>query len=398
MVLLPILLASDLFASDEKPREAPEAERYTYDYLFMIDALIRNEKYQRAKIELDALLERVKEKPDETALTRQAYGYLSIGLNDYTSAIEHFQFAVDSAALPPQITLNLQYTLAQLLYQEERFKAGLKQLQAWFEKTEKPTPESRVLLASLYYALKQYYNAIKSLKQAINESESPQESWYQMLVGLYLETKQYKKCVPVLQRMVKKFSEKKLYWQQLSDVQLHLGREQEAAAVLSLAAEKKLLDEAGLVRLAKLYLQLNSPMDAAELLTARMERGAIKPTQDNLNLLVDAWLLARDQQRAMQVLERLVEIDQSGRAQLRMGRILMELEQWLAASRQLEEGIRLARKPTFEDWLLLGSAHYRSDDRAAAKASFESARSVATKKDQQQLAQRWIEYLGPVNP
>ena len=395
IILLMLFIPAALSASDELPKDAAEADRYTYDYLYMIDVLIRNEKYQRAKVELDALLVRVKEKPDEFALTRQAYGYLSIGLKDYKSAIEHFQFAVDSGALPPQVTLSLRYTLAQLLYQEERYKAGLQQLKIWFEKRDKPSPESRVLLASLYYALKQYRKAIKPLKLAIKQSDSPRESWYQMLVGLYFETKQYKQSVPVLQVMVKKYSDKALYWQQLSDVLLQLGREQKAIAVLSLAAEKNLVDEDGLMRLAKLYLQLNSPLDAAELLEARLESSDIKTDKDSLNLLVDARLLARDQQRALKVLKRLAEIDRSGKPQLRMGRLLMELEQWQAATTQLEQGIKRSKKPAFDDWVLLGSALYRLEKPEAAREAFESALSVSKSEKSQKLAQRWIEYLEP---
>lgn len=393
IIILMLFIPAALSASDELPKDAAEADRYTYDYLYMIDVLIRNEKYQRAKVELDALLVRVKEKPDEIALTRQAYGYLSIGLKDYKSAIEHFQFAVESGALPPQVTLSLRYTLAQLLYQEERYKAGLQQLKIWFVKRDKPSPESRVLLASLYYALKQYRKAIKPLKLAIKQSDSPRESWYQMLVGLYFETKQYKQSVPVLQVMVKKYSDKALYWQQLSDVLLQLGREQKAIAVLSLAAEKNLVDEDGLMRLAKLYLQLNSPLDAAELLEARLESNDIKTDKDSLNLLVDARLLARDQQRALKVLKRLAEIDRSGKPQLRMGRLLMELEQWQAATTQLEQGIKLSKKPAFDDWVLLGSALYRLEKPEAAREAFESALSVSKNEKSEKLAQKWIEYL-----
>jgi tetratricopeptide (TPR) repeat protein len=393
-ILLWPLFSTGLFAAGEQPRDAVEAERYTYDYLYLIDALIRNGKYSRAKVELDALLERVKQKPDETALARQAYGYLSIGLKDYATAIDHFLFAVNSGLLPPKITLSLRYTLAQLFYQEERYQEGLKQLQVWFEKSEKPTPESRVLLASLHYALKQYRKAIKPLKQAIEQSDSPRESWYQMLVGLYFETKQFKKSIPVLKLLVKKFPQKPIYWQQLSDVLLQLGNEQKAVAVLSLAAEKNLLDESGLIRLAKLYLQQNNPLDAAELLTARSKSGDIEPSKVNLYLLVDAWLLARDQQRALKVLEKLAEIDKSGKPQLRMGRLYLELEQWQMAQMQLKQGIERSRKPSFDDWLLLGNAYFRLESQAEARSAFESALDMAANEKQHQLARRWIDYLG----
>jgi tetratricopeptide (TPR) repeat protein len=388
-----LLLGSSASSAEELPKDAADAKRYTYDYLFMIDALIRNGKYRRAQSELDALLERVKQNPDETALSRQAYGYLSIGLKDYPAAIEHFLFAVNSGALPPAVSLNLRYTLAQLLYQEARYKAGLAQLERWLELTEKPTPQSRVLQASFYYALKKYRKAITALKLAIKQSDSPQESWYQMLVGLYFETKQYKQSVPVLETLVKKYPAKALYWQQLSDVLLQLGREQKAVAVLSLAASKKLVDESGLIRLAKLYLQLNNPLDAAELLKDGIQRGEIKSNKASLSLLADAWLLAREPQQGILVLRQLAEIDKSGKPQLRMGRLLMEQEQWQTALKQLELGINLTRKPAFEDWLLLGSCHYQLENRAAALSAFASALKLAGKPQQTELAQRWIDYL-----
>ncbi|MCG7873518.1 MAG: tetratricopeptide repeat protein [Candidatus Thiodiazotropha lotti] len=390
---LSLQLCTPLHAADELPKDAADAKRYTYDYLFMIDALIRNEKYQRARIELDALLERVKQNPDETALTRQAYGYLSIGLKDYPSAIDHFLFAVESGVLPAGVSLNLRYTLAQLMYQEERYKAGLAQLQSWFEQSEKPTPQARVLLASFYYALKKYSKAISALKLAIKQSDSPQESWYQMLVGLYFETRQYKPSVPVLQILVNKYPAKAQYWQQLSDVLLQLGREQQAVAVLSLAASKNLVDESGLIRLAKLYLQLNNPLDAAELISEGIQQGVIRLRKESLTLLVDAWLLAREPEHGIKVLKQLAEIDTSGKPLLRMGRLLMEQERWQEAQQHLAQGIKLARKPAFEDWLLLGSTHYRLADSTAALSAFQSALKLADKPQQTELAQRWIDYL-----
>ncbi|MEJ2621873.1 MAG: hypothetical protein P8163_16930, partial [Candidatus Thiodiazotropha sp.] len=68
-------------------------------------------------------------------------------------------------------------------------------------------------------------------------------------------------------------------------------------------------------------------------------------------------------------------------------------EQWLAAQKQLEKGIKLTRKPAFEDWLLLGSCHYRLENRTAALSAFESALKLAGKPQQTELAQRWIDYL-----
>lgn len=379
----------------KQPKDEPEAYRYTYDYLFMIDALIRSERYQKAREELDSLLDRVKQKPNETALVRQAYGYLSIGLNDYKAAIDHFLFAIDSGALPENIKHGLRYTLAQLLYQEGRSKEGLVQLDKWLAQEKQPHPQSRVLQARLYHALNRWKKAVKALKIAISEVDQPNESWYQMLVGIYLEKERLKQAAPILQKMVKLFPDKAQYWQQLAGVLLHLGRDSQATAMLSLAAEKGLLKEESLLRLARLTISQNRPMDAAELLQSKLVSREIKHSSENLSLLVDAWLLARDQQQALVVLEQLATIDNSGKPQLRAGRVLMESEQWKAAAAQLKRGIKLSDKPSFDDWMILGNANYRNQKHAAAKSAFEAARLLAGNTKQRELADSWLEYLTP---
>jgi predicted Zn-dependent protease len=384
-------------AYEALPKDEVEASRYTHDYLFMIDALIRNEKYERAKSELDALLVRVAQSSHESALARQAYGHLSIAQNDYAAAIEHFQAALTAETLPEQVILGLRYTLAQLFYMRDRFQEGLQQLQNWFAEVPQPSAESYVLAARFHYALAQWKQAVDALKQAIAKVDRPKEAWYQMLVGIYLEQHQYQKTIPVLQTMLKHFPDNTQYWEQLSNILLQLKRPRKAAATLALAAERDLLDEGALLRLAMLFLQQRMPYDAAELITKKLALGMIRETQESLSLLVDAWILAREPQNALKVLKKLTKIDQSGQSHLRSGRVLIEQEQWQQAASELKTGIRLAGQGVFEDWVLLGNAYYHLQKIDKARLAFESAQASATNDQQRDLASNWVVYLKRVD-
>ncbi len=94
-----LLFCSPLTLAEHKDEADVAASEFTYDYLFLVEALIRHERYPEARKELDGLLRRVEEKY-EKALVHQTYGYVSIGLDDYPGAIGHFQQAIKSAALP----------------------------------------------------------------------------------------------------------------------------------------------------------------------------------------------------------------------------------------------------------------------------------------------------------
>ena len=390
-LLLMLLLLSPLAAEAADEREYAAAQ-FTYDYLFLVEALIRHERYPEAREELDGLLGRV-EDDYEKALVHQTYGYVAIGLNDYPGAIGHFQRAIDSGALPSAISHNLRYTTAQLHLQEARPGAALKLLERWFADEQDPPPESRVLLGQTYYALGQPRAAIRELKRAIAQATEVQESWYQLLVGIYLESERLKPAAELLKKMLGLFPQKKIYWQQYAAVLMLLERYRDATAVLALAAEKGVLQQAGLVRLARLYLQQNLPLNAAELLSREMAAGQVDEDKKNLSLLADAWLLAREHDRALKVLEQLSAMDESGQADLRAGFLLMEQEQWRDAAEHLQRGLRRQAKPAAADWLQLGAVYVRLEEFEKARAAFQAALDSAQSSQHRQQAERWLAYL-----
>ncbi|MBL3600278.1 MAG: transposase [gamma proteobacterium endosymbiont of Lamellibrachia anaximandri] len=392
LFLLLLLVGFGTYAEEEGGDEYI-ATQLTYDYLFLVEALIRHERYTEAAEELDGLLARVADNRYETALVHQTYGYVAIGLNDYPAAITHFMQAINSLALPDQVTHSLRYTTAQLQLQEDNAKAALQLLQFWFELEQQPPPRARVLLAQVYRSLARWKPAIKALKLAIKQSDEVEESWYQLLVGLYLETEQLKPAAELLQQMVGMFPGNAGYWRQLAGVLMQQRREKAATAVMALAAEKRLLKAGELRRLASLYLHQNMPLDAAELVETHIMSGLLKANVRNLSLLADAWVLAREPEKALPIFSRLSNIDLSGRSDLKWGSLLIELELWETAATRLQRGIERKKKPSARDWLLLGTSYARSERRQQAIEAFTEARDASVKKQERQQAEQWLEYL-----
>jgi tetratricopeptide (TPR) repeat protein len=159
------------------------------------------------------------------------------------------------------------------------------------------------------------------------------------------------------------------------------------------AAQKGLLESADLLSLARLYLHQEMPLNAADLLTQALKEGELARDKETLSLLADAWLLARDQERALKVLGELTGIDRSGRAQLRAGALLFELERWQEAAAMLHKGLKLSDKPQASDWMLLGAASLRQQDVETALTAFGRALERADSKQEREQAQHWLDYL-----
>ena len=370
----------------------PKLSRYTYQQLHQVEGLLDQERYQEAEKRLEALRKRV-ETGYERALVEQTQGYVALGLNDEAAALEHFRGALAEGGLPERVAQELRYARAQLLLRQGRAKAARAQLEEWFAREAQPNPESRVLLGQIHAELGQWRAAADQLQQAIAQASRPAESWYQLLLAAYLEEQRLKPAARLLRRLVRRFPRDPTYWRQYASVLMQLKRHRQAATVLALANDQGLLRQPDLLTLARLYLQINAPLNAARLLERALAKGRIEARHQPLELLADAWILAREPAKAIRVLERLAAIDPSGRPQLRAGALLMEQEQWRAAAAKLKEGLRLQARPAAGDWLRLGSVYLRLGEEGKAGKAFRQAAKRAVSKRERELARRWLDYL-----
>ena len=340
----------------------------TYRRLTRIHEHIGEEQYAEAIDKLNKLLPATKYSPYETAMVYQTFGFIYAQQGQYGRAADYFRQAIELDALPEAQVENMKYALGQFQVAVEDYRAGARTLEEYFATAKNPIPtEARVLLATAYAQLKQYRKALPPLSQAIRESKEPKEMWYQLTLALHYELKDYPASAKTLMAMVRLFPVKEEYWKQLSGMLLELREDEEALAVLGLADRLDYIDDSKeIINLTNLYLYLDIPYKGARLLEGALERGAVEGNEKHFELLSNAWINARETDKAIDALARAVARTEDGEKVLRLAYLYVEQEDWEKVIPALDKARRLGVKKPGEAAMLQGIA-------AAELGRFEEA-------------------------
>jgi Tfp pilus assembly protein PilF len=207
---------------------------------------------------------------------------------------------------------------------------------------------------------------------------------------LYVATKRYDDAIRVLesraQRMGRATPEGDMalanaYW----------GK-RDAAHALPLArsavANRADAPESWLRLLATLYLDQKQYAAGAEVLDKGIADGRVEPSAKMLDLLASAWFKAGRPDEAEAALRRAAAGSADGRADLRLGHLLVERKKWGDAIVALNGAIAKGglEKPA-DAQLLLGIARFESGDLPAARVALQAA---AADPDTRKEAREWL--------
>ena len=366
----------------------------TYNAVNAAQELMTAEQYSKAESQLIAILNKTKAGSYDRAVVQQTLGYVYSAKAHYSKALAQFQQALDSQALPEQVSHGLRYNLGQLLLAEEQFKAGIKVLEQWFKAEVNPPNNAHVLIASAYYQTEQYRQSVTHMKRAVSNTKTVPENWYQLLLAGHIELKQFPSGIKVLEKLIVRFPDNDNYWSQLSALYAQQNKQVSALAVEVLAGHLALSDGRVVERLSDLYRYLQIPYKSALLLQKGMNNGTVAANPKNLNRLADSWLAARERNKAVVVLKGLVRSDSNGEASLKLGRVFFELEQWQEASRAFKVSLnKLKGQKRGTAMLMAGLAEFYL-------GHFEKAEGWPTQaagyKNVGRQARYWLDYIDQV--
>lgn len=396
MNLFKTLLTTLLFLLSFQSLYAAENDQYlltekTYKSLNQAQELMGEEKYTQAKMQLTELLKNTAENPYENAVVLQTLGFLYSATEQYKSAAQSFQKALDSKALPEDVAHTLRYNLAQLLIADEQYTSGIRLMEQWLTAEKNPENSVYVLLASAYYRTNNFSKAAERIRIAIKNDPSPKEDWYRLLLSSYLSLKQYKSATTVLETFITQHPQKSMYWQQLSALYSQQDKQLTSLAVKMLARRLDLSKADTLTNLANMYRYLNIPYKSATLLETGLQNGVIKRDFKHLESLANSWLAARQHDEAAATLTEMLPLDSSGKTHLKLGQLFIQTEQWkkardtLGNAKKLVKGDELGRI-----YALLGTAYFNEDNLEQAKQQFNLAAGYASQKKQ---ASQWLSYI-----
>lgn len=364
-----------------------------YKAMEKVNEQIANKQYAPAIDQLKKMLAgNVSDYEKANAYYNLGYAYsLQDNLNAAGSA---FVSALDLNSLPAQQQEQLKFNAGQTFIVDKNYDKGIPLIEDFIGNKCVPVPaDAYVFLASAYAEQKQFRKAITQIDQAIAKSGKPKESWVQLKLAAYFELKDYKGAADALVQLIAMAPTKPDYWRQLSGIFLELKQDKDALATLALAERQGMLSKPNEIKnLYNVYMMLEIPYKAGALIEKAMKDGTLPRNEDNLKLLSDAWINAREADKAEATLKTLAEQSSKGEYYYKLGAMFGDTERWKDSIDMLQKGIDKGLTDRYEgdSWMRIAVAYYNLNEVDPAIKALKQAKRYSTVR---QEATQWLSFI-----
>jgi tetratricopeptide (TPR) repeat protein len=320
-------------------------------------------------------------------------GFAHSSKNDYDSATKAFAEAIRLKALPAQQQEQLLFNLGQLYVVAQQHDEGIKVLQEYIATACKPpAAEAHIFLANALVERKRLKEALPQIDLALSKAARPNPSWYEMKLAVAYEMKDYKACAQMLVALIGMAPTKPDYWKQLSSMFFEMKSDMEALAVLALADRQGFIDKPNERRnLYNVYMMLDLPYKAGLYMQDAIDKGKLPGDEANLESVADAWINARETERAEATLKKLAATSEKGEYFFKLGAMYGDNERWKESREMLTKALEKGGlKRQGEAWMRLAVAAYSLKDQPAAIAALQKAMTFDETRKQ---AGEWLRHL-----
>ncbi|MCA6064658.1 tetratricopeptide repeat protein [Thalassolituus marinus] len=381
-------------ASKKRVRRAQTLRPVIFKKLDAVRALADEKKYDEALDDL-ASVEKVRRNSYEQAMTHNMYAYVYFNKEDYAGAIGAYNNVLAVDNIPESLEQTTLYSLAKLYLMQENYKESLTTLNKWFTVVEKPGAEAFILRAQMQFQLEQYSKALPDVKKAIamvkEQGNKPKENWLMLERAVYYQNKDFKNLARCLQDLATLYP-KGQYWVQLAAVYSELGQPLKELTALENAYDQNMLTREGeLMNLAYALMGQEIPFKAAKVLEKGLKDEVIKPTAKNLSTLGDAWMLAKEYDKAIVVMAQAAKASGAGDDFFKLAQIHTERQEWKLALDNVNAAISAGDlKKTSAAYILKGNILFNLDDLGYAHDMFAKAKDYP---EAEKMADQWIKYI-----
>ena len=308
-----------------------------------------------------ALVDRIR--PDrvgkyEAAQLYQTYGFIYSQLGREDEAFEAFEKCLEQDALPNHQQQATVYSVAGYYAGRERYDESGAMLLRWFRYESDPIAEAYVLMGANFAQRDLMSEALPYVVRANRIAKEPVENWRNLQLAIHVGLGQLADAIALLKDNIGIWPAAVGNYVALSGLYTETGQDEPALAALSIPWHRGLLvAQADILNLVRLNLFLENPARAAVVLSEAMERGYVERTSEHLELLLDAWTMARENDRAVDTIDRLGRLARDGEVYYRKALLLNETGEWQevveACGLALEKG---GLKHPGQVWLLQGVA------------------------------------------
>lgn len=380
--------------SERKRKKTPALREKVYKRLIEAQELGEAEQYTEALRIMDRLSQEDDLNSFEKAQLYNFYAFIYFQQERFQDAIRAYENVRAQPDLPDAMRTQAIYALGQLYFTVDNYPKSIELLEEWFREADNPGPGPYVFLSQGYYQQKQYRKAVPPLERAISiakeRGQEVKENWLLLKRVYHYELKEYNVVADVLNELIARFP-KREYWNQLSAVYGELGDNKRQLAVLELAYMQGYLDRSQDLRnLSQLYMMNGDPYRGAKTLEKAISDGIVADDLANLRLLSQAWGAAREDEKALPVLQRAAALSSDGKLDLRIAYSYLNVDDYEKAADAVRTALRKGGlRNAAEARILLGTALFNDDKFKEAREVFEAAQTGSTAK----RASQWLTHI-----
>ena len=234
-------------------------------------------------------------------------------------------------------------SLGQLYMGEERYQEAIESFNRWRDISPEEHPTVYLGLANSYYNLEQYNEAIPFLINHMEMLEANGDPIAKNIYGLlnlmYIELEDYVNAERITKQMVTLFDEAS-DWRNLSAIYGYLDDDKKRIETLSVTfAKGYMASEAEFLNLSQSLAGAEAPYQGAKVLQVGMQQGIVEENEENLQRLVQMFLLANEYEMALEPAQRAAEMGETGEAYDQLGYVYYLLHDYEGAARAFQSAL-----------------------------------------------------------
>jgi len=350
----------------------------SYEVIKNVQKLVDEKMIDEAIVQLDKLYKSINNnrvKDYEKAFVIRMFAYLYISNNDYDNAIKYFKKSYDYNIFKSKEQISLLKNIAQIYMAKSDFKNSIHYYHLYLNKSDKKDSKAYIALSSAYSEIKKINQSIKYVKLAIKYDKEPKRSWYEMLLSLYYNQNNFIKSIEVQESIIKKYGIKKSYLLTLSSLYQYIKNNKKALELLESAYDMGYFTkESDYYNLAYMNLSARLPDKCVAIIEHGLNRGDIVRDKQALRLLANAYSMARDDTKALQMYIELARLSNDGNVYAQVAQSYLGLEQYKEAIYFFKKAISSKNiKNRGGVYLLLGISYYELKDFKNSKIYLKKA-------------------------
>lgn len=261
----------------------------------------------------------------------------------------------------------LRVLLAQLLLIDNRAEEALPLLEAWARHTENPPVSELSLLGYGYLQVQRFEDAVVIFERILDSTDIINDQWYELLAYAYTQSGQAERAVALLDEVIAHDPAQARWWRQLANIFSLVEEFDTSAASLTILDILGGLSYEDSRRLAGLFSMLGMPLDGALILATALEQNEEPAHYDDLMLLGELYLLAREVDSAIAMFESASALAEDGEPALKIAQLRLQWERYPEARQALFDAIADYGEDAPEQaWYLLAIVEINLDNMEGA--------------------------------